>query len=266
MRGGAQSHLVEADDSRYYVVKFVNNPQHRRILVNELLGSCILQYLQISTPETAIISVDRDFLLDNPQVSFELGTKRVPVEVGWHFGSRYPADPSTIAVYDFFPDVLLEKIINLSDFLGVLVVDKWMANADARQSIYFRAQVRNPFSPRQQERRQTGFIAQMIDQGYLFNGPFWNFPDAPLHGLALRRKVYETVTSLNDFQPWLDQVLNIPPEVLDDARKRIPSQWLDQDSGALDSLLEKLFERRSLTPDLILSCRRTKPDLFPNWL
>ena len=34
MRGGAQSHLLQADDGNYYVVKFRNNPQHRRILSN----------------------------------------------------------------------------------------------------------------------------------------------------------------------------------------------------------------------------------------
>jgi len=39
MRGGAQSHLMRCDDGFYYVVKFQNNPQHRRILVNELLGT-----------------------------------------------------------------------------------------------------------------------------------------------------------------------------------------------------------------------------------
>jgi hypothetical protein len=31
MRGGAQAHLLEADDGDYYIVKFQNNPQHRRI-------------------------------------------------------------------------------------------------------------------------------------------------------------------------------------------------------------------------------------------
>jgi hypothetical protein len=39
MRGGAQSHLMRCSDGNYYVVKFQNNPQHRRILVNELLGT-----------------------------------------------------------------------------------------------------------------------------------------------------------------------------------------------------------------------------------
>ena len=39
MRGGAQSHLMRCADDSYYVVKFQNNPQGVRILVNELLGT-----------------------------------------------------------------------------------------------------------------------------------------------------------------------------------------------------------------------------------
>ena len=39
MRGGAPSHLMRCSDGLYYVVKFQNNPQHRRILVNEMLGT-----------------------------------------------------------------------------------------------------------------------------------------------------------------------------------------------------------------------------------
>src|SRR6188474_2467463 len=90
MRGGAQSHLLEGDDGCFYVVKFLNNPQHRRILVNELVSSIFLRYLQISSPETAIVSITPEFLKENPQVSFELGTRSVPVAAGRHFGSKFP--------------------------------------------------------------------------------------------------------------------------------------------------------------------------------
>ena len=66
MRGGAQSHLLEADDGHAYVVKFRNNPQHRRILINELLASVFLDYLRISAPETALLHVSDEFLVANP--------------------------------------------------------------------------------------------------------------------------------------------------------------------------------------------------------
>src|SRR5712692_8851010 len=112
MRGGAQSHLLEADDGRFYIVKFQNNPQHRRILVNELIASVFLKYLQVSTPETAMVRVSESFLVENPDVFISLGTQNIPVVPGWHFGSRYPGDPARTAVYDFVPDTLLYEVHN----------------------------------------------------------------------------------------------------------------------------------------------------------
>ncbi len=41
MRGGAQSHMLTANDGHAYVVKFANNPQSLRVLVNEWLGCSI---------------------------------------------------------------------------------------------------------------------------------------------------------------------------------------------------------------------------------
>ena len=66
MRGGAQAHLIEAADGHAYVVKFFNNPQHRRILVNEWIASVFLRYLGIAVPEPAIIRVTAEFLEQNP--------------------------------------------------------------------------------------------------------------------------------------------------------------------------------------------------------
>ena len=39
MRGGAQSHLMLGADGNAWIVKFQNNPQHLRVLPNELLGT-----------------------------------------------------------------------------------------------------------------------------------------------------------------------------------------------------------------------------------
>jgi hypothetical protein len=132
MRGGAQAHLLECDDGHFYVVKFRNNPQHRRILVNEWFASVFLNYLQISTPPTAIVNLTDEFLAKNPEIHIQLGSRRLAVEPGWHFGSRYPGDPAKVMVYDFIPDLLLDKIVNRQEFLGVLAFDKWTGNADAR--------------------------------------------------------------------------------------------------------------------------------------
>ena len=265
MRGGAQSHLIQADDGQCYVVKFQNNPQHRRILVNELIASVFLRYLQISAPEIAIINISEEFLRANAQVCLELGTRRVAVRPGWHFGSRYPAQPEQIAIYDFLPDGFLQQVTNLYEFAGALAFDKWMANANGRQAVFFRAHVAGSPAGTTQEEAAGRFIALMIDQGFVLNGPHWDFPDSPLQGLYHRPLVYQPIKGWDDFQPWLEQILHFPEEVMDEAYKRVPREWLEGEEEDLEAVLEQLVHRRRRVPDLISDCRRAKPSLFPNW-
>jgi len=260
MRGGAQAHLLEADDGCWYVVKFRNNPQHRRILVNELLCAEFLEYLKISAPATAFIHLSPQFLATNPGVHLTLGNSRIQVAPGWHFGSRYPGDPERTAVYDFLPDALLGQVANIEDFRAILVFDKWAANADGRQCVFYRAMVR-----RGEAGARPGFVARMIDHGFAFDGPNWGFADSPLQGLYPRRLVYHPVRSLDDFQPWLDQVIHFPEEVVDRAWKRIPPDWIEGEEDALQQLLERFFERRKRLPELIAACRSTRINPFPNW-
>ena len=77
--------------------------------------------------------------------------------------------------------------------------------------------------------------------------------------------VYDPVRSLDDFQPWLGQVVHFPEEVMDRAWKRIPPDWIEGDEDALQQLLERLFERRGRLPDLIAACRSARTNPFPNW-
>jgi hypothetical protein len=265
MRGGAQSHLFEADDGRFYVVKFRNNPQHRRILVNEFLACQFLDFLQISSARGAIVNLSREFLEANPEVHMQLGSALLPAEPGWHFGSQYPGDPMRLAVFDFVPDALLEKVANLRDFHAVLAFDKWMANADARQSVFFRAKLRE-FAPTYANHPlRVGFISLMIDHGFVFNGPHWEFPDSPIQGLYMRTSVYREVRGWDDFQPWLDRIVNFPEEVVDRALKQIPPEWIEDDDEKLERTLEVLMGRRKRVPDLVRDCTRGRLNPFPNW-
>jgi hypothetical protein len=265
MRGGAQAHLLECDDGHFYVVKFRNNPQHRRVLINEWIASVFLNYLQISTPAVAIVNLPTAFLEANPDIYIQLGSRHQPVEPGWHFGSRYPGDPGKIMVYDFLPDILLDQVANAGEFLGVLVFDKWMSNADARQSIFFRARLRQRPAAESAHVPQSGFVSQMMDHGYVFDGPHWKFSDSPLQGLYFRTNIYQKVRGWDDFQPWLDRVVYFPDEIVDQAQKQIPPEWMAEDAAALQSILERLMSRCRRVPDLIRDSRTGRINPFPEW-
>jgi hypothetical protein len=266
MRGGAQSHLLEADDGGCYIVKFQNNPQHRRILINEFVAGEILAHLQISSPGHQIIRLSPEFVAANPDVHLQTGTRRVGIEPGWHFGSRHPGDPDRTAVYDFIPDALLNQVANLEQFLAVLAFDRWVANADGRQTIFFRAQLRDWLARPGIPPRKLGFVALMIDHGFAFNGPHWDFPDSAVAGLYARRIVYEGVRSLGDFEPWIEQIRNFPPEVFDKALRQIPPQWLQEDQPQLEHLLEALLRRRRRIAELLAACRHAPGNPFPKWI
>jgi hypothetical protein len=265
MRGGAQAHLLEASDGHAYVVKFINNPQHRRILVNEWIASVFLNYLGIATPEAAMVRVSKEFLEANPEVHLQLGNCRQLPDAGWHFGSRYPGDPERTVVYDFLPDIILDTVENLSDFLGALAFDKWMGNADSRQSVFFRARLKEWIPNTAAHGLKTGFVAQMIDNGFVFNGPNWGFIESAIQGLYFRPSVYRSVRGLGDFEPWLSRIVNFPEEVVDQAVKAIPPVWLEGEEEALEVLLARLLKRRARVPDLIQDSLRGRVNPFPNW-
>jgi hypothetical protein len=77
--------------------------------------------------------------------------------------------------------------------------------------------------------------------------------------------VYQNVSSWDDFQPWLDRVVHFPEEVVDEAQKQIPPEWLAEDAGELEAMLGKLMSRRKRVPDLIRESRRGRVNPFPEW-
>lgn len=266
MRGGAQSHLLEADDGGCYVVKFQNNPQHRRILINEFVAGEILAHLQITAPGHEIIRLTREFLAANPDIHIQTGTRHVAVEPGWHFGSRHPGDPERTAVYDFIPDALLGQVANAEHFLGVLAFDRWAANADGRQAIFFRARLNDWLARPGIPPRKPGFVALMIDHGFVFNGPHWDFPDSAVAGLYARRIVYDRVRSIADFEPWIERIRHFPPEVFDKAVRQLPPEWLQEDQPHLEGLFETLLRRSRRVAELLEGCRKAPGNPFPKWV
>src|SRR4029079_7260325 len=119
----------------------------------------VLHHLGIMTPDTAIVNVSAAFIRNNPDAYVELASSRTAPTRGSHFGSRFAPMSEKKAVYDFLPATLLDSVANLSDFCGVLVVDKWLGNTDSRQAVFTRVKDSN---------RKVSFVAQMIDNGCVF--------------------------------------------------------------------------------------------------
>ena len=282
MRGGAQSHLMRCSDGRhhdlYCVVKFQNNPQHCRVLVNELLGTRLAARMGLPTPPVAVVDVGEDLIRVTPGLCIELPRSRIPCRPGLQFGSGYPGNPRLLTLFDFLPDEQLREVQNIHDFAGMLVFDKWTCNTNGRQTLFFR-DARAPgapgFSPGSPgtaasrtetvEADEGRYKTVMIDQGFCFNAGEWNYPDAPLRGLYTRNRVYEGITGMESFGPWISRVESLSDRVLEQIAGEVPPEWYEDDHDALLRLLEQLYRRRTRLPDLLLEAKRSNRQPFPNW-
>jgi hypothetical protein len=272
MRGGAQAHLMRCSDGHYYVVKFQNNPQHPRVLVNEMLGTRLASRLGLPTTPVQVIYVSEELIRLTPELCIEMPRQRIPCKPGLQFGSRYPGDPRQLVLLDFLPDPLLQSVANLHDFAGMLVFDKWTCNTNGRQTLFYRAAAKRTDKSGQspgsaQTEEQIAYSTVMIDQGFCFNAGEWNFPDAPLRGLYARNRVYEGVTGAESFAPWLHRLQQrISEKVIASLLEEIPPEWYEDDRDTLLALAEKLYCRRERVPELLLAAKNTTRHPFPNWM
>jgi hypothetical protein len=254
MRGGSQSRLMLGDDHNLWIVKFKNNPQHLRVLANELIATQIAEVIGLSVPVSGIVDVSQSIIEGNPQLYVDLGPRRrEPCSSGLQFGSRFAGGMISRQVVEYLADEQLLNAHNLEQFAGILAFDKWTGNSDYRQVVYRRGA------------GGRGYSAVFIDQGSCFNLGGWNFRDAPLKGVFSQNGAYSGVTDWNSFEPWLSRIEQFNPQLLWEIAEAVPPEWYRGDSCELDKLVEKLISRRRRVRELIDQFRQSSRVPFPNW-
>jgi hypothetical protein len=253
MRGGAQSHLMLASDRHLYVVKFRNNPQHVRVLANELLATRLGAAIGLSVPHAEIIEVTDWLIRNTPDLHMELRGGAQPCQAGLHFASRWVGGLMPGQVVDYLPEEQLLEVRNLSEFAGILALDKWTCNINGRQAVF------------QKSRRERRYHATFIDQGYCFHAGDWKFIDASLGGVFAENTVYRGITGWDSFEPWLSRIEDLAEETVWSIAETIPPEWYGGDLNALEVLLERLLARRGRVRELIVAFRESARRPFPNW-
>ena len=254
MRGGAQSQLMLGADGNLWVVKFKNNPQHLRVLANELIATRIAEAVGLSVPKTDVIEVSEWLIANSPEMLVDLGRgAREQCAGGLQFGSRFVGGLMPGQVVDYLPETQMDEVRNLAEFAGMLAVDKWTGNCNGRQAVFERR-------PRERKYRAT-----FIDQGYCFNAGEWTFPDAPLRGVFARNQVYARIRGWDSFEPWLSRVEEFSADILWKVAEEIPPEWYGGDPGVIERLMETLLHRRSRVRELIGQFRESNREPFPLW-
>jgi hypothetical protein len=255
LRGGAQSHLLRASDGAAYVTKFQNNPQHIRVLANEMLATRLGLALVLPMPPVAVIEVG-DWLIEHtPDLRIQVGGMEIPCQSGKQLAWLYVGGDSPGLAWDFLPGELLRGVRNVTSFAAVLVLDKWTCNSDGRQAIFCR-----------KTGRSRRYVATFIDQGYCFNAGEWTFPDFRLRGVYANNCVYETVTGWEAFEPALTRAESMDEGRIWQFAADIPEEWYEGDRDGLARLVEKLSKRRKNIRNLITDFRNSPRQPFPNWV
>jgi hypothetical protein len=254
MRGGAQSQLMLGADGKLWVVKFKNNPQHLRVLANELIATKIAEAVGLSVPQSDVVEVSEWLVKNSPEMVVELGRgRRDACAHGLQFGSQFAGGLMPGQVVDYLPESQMEELRNLREFAGMLAVDKWTGNCNGRQAVYER-------KPRERKYR-----AIFIDQGFCFNAGEWTFPDPPLRGVFARNLVYRGVKGWESFEPWLSRVEEFSESALGKIAEQVPPEWYGGDPVTMERLMEMMLARRSRVRELIGSFRDSDREPFPNW-
>ena len=253
MRGGAQGHLMRCSDGNFYVVKFRNNPQHLRVLANEMLATRLAERAGLPVPVTEMVDVGEWLVEHTAELSIQLAHNTIRCDAGLQFGSRYVVDPLAGQVFDYMPVEMLDRVRNLETFAGMLVLDKWTGNANGRQAAFWR------------KTRERLYTASFIDQGYCFNAGEWTFPDFPLRGVYAHNEVYAAVRGWESFEPWLSQVETMDESVVWEVVGGIPPVWYANQDEELEKLARALIARRGIVRELIAAFRSSVRHPFPAW-
>jgi hypothetical protein len=253
MRGGAQSHLMLASDNNLYVVKFRNNPQHVRVLANELLATRLAEAVGLTVPASEVIEVSDWLIQHTEELTIELRGGAQRCQAGLHYASRWVGGLMPGQTVDYLPQEQLLEVRNLAEFAGILALDKWTCNINGRQAVF------------QKNRRDRRYNASFIDQGYCFHAGDWKFVDAHLGGVFAENTVYRSVTGWASFEPWLSRIENLAPETAWAIAEIIPPEWYGGDLSALELMIDRLLARRARVRELIVGFGESARRPFPNW-
>jgi len=240
--------LIEGEDDRYYVAKFLGNPQGNRTLVNELYVYPLLSQLNVLTPPLYLLDLP-EHLEQHDELYFLVGNKRVRPEGCLHLGSQVPVNPENTAIFDFFPDRLLKKVSNLSDFATMFVAGIWCYQTDSLQAIF----IHDPSDFDTAYESDTPYLAYFIDNGLCFDGMHWDLRDTPSRGLGLYKRVCSLIDMRALTKEAVSKVQAISEETLLANAQTIPSAWFAPGDRELFARLIGHLRKRQLRLPLLVT-------------
>ncbi len=237
--GGSNSRYVRCADAADgkeadYLVKYRQNPQGLRVLVNELVCGRLAAKLNVPCPEVVIVQVDDEFARASKAAAV------TAVEAAEHYGMRR---------IDFWrnpPPEALARVQNREDFAGMVAFDAWVKNHDRKLDHVLLT--RPDFA-------HGRLYFALADHGHCIGNPGWTaaqlredtYQRDPSFSLVAEVRQY--VPSLNSFTPWLSAIKGLA-STLNEVVSDVPVVWKLADDERL--ALVEFFQKRAAVLDEIL--------------
>ncbi len=213
MRGPSRSACIETAGWRYVV----KPPRQGMLpLINEWLGSHLLRMAGVMTADVLAMRIQ-------PEAAEAAWPQERFSHPLWCAAVAYPVPPSQ-PVYDFFPEVLADRIANLDHILGALAVDVWAGQTKSRQVVVY---------------RQGPWWICAIDHSGLFGGQRW---DCQPHGSLFNPAMMWAYRRLNfreEMESWVEKIERIPAASIIALFERVPECFR---TPGLDAEIRRLAE------------------------
>lgn len=239
-KGGSRSQIMASADSIQYVIKFKENPQGLKVLVNELVSNAIARKLELPCPEGIIAEIDKD-LLNILNLDFQ-------VSPGYHFGLKKIHN-----CYRQPPKNLINQVNNINVFPGIVLFDILTNNNNRNNQGNYIIQ----------NAGQNNFDFYIIDHGHCFGNPNWDTSIINKIGTWNKNALQEMrncIFGSNPFFEYINRIKSLSNEFLSRIVNNVPEEWgINTDErNALKSFLRG---QRDKIDDIIYKYK----NLFPNW-
>lgn len=235
LNGVSKPQLIRFSDGNAYAVKFQNNPQATRALVNEYIAARLAEELSLPVPPVRVVSVSHKFIKRN------LLLRQQGFEPGVQFASLYIKKSSTLKHFPTPPEK--HKIVNRRRLAGMVVFDLWLNNLDRqRKNLLLKS------SP-------LGYKVMLIDHGNCFPGAFkWSTKTLkrnknprltqPVHSWAA------AMLSRRHFTKYVQKIQDLPAEKIEEIIDSVPDEW-NVSKEEKKQLYKFLKKRKKKLDDLV---------------
>lgn len=250
--GQTKPFLIRCDDGNQYYVKFKENPESSRVLINEFVCTKIAEIIDIPITPNKFVQIDAHFIqLYGPTIQQHIGEV---ISAGLHFGSL-----KVDKAYPITSSKMIANSVNTDCLSTILMFDHLVGNGD-------RVSNKGNILMNGVSKEIT-----VIDHSHAFElGPIWDehqlrrLVNQPILPLDLTGYVYSKwVPHINGNSPFSHFFQNLTrltlqemSHIIDD----VPDEWIitDSEKEALLIYLEYRKDNVHMIPQLL------KPSL-PHW-